>query len=144
MPEWYEDKNLFSKNYQKRTFVALAKDRLDHTVDRVRSIRTDHYRFVRNFKFYRNVLQPQYWDRELYKKNMHELYSKNKLSKDLKRIYFGERSKEELYDVVIDSAMVHNLAQDSKYKGVLIMHRKSWIVGLQRVIKELSQNERKR
>ena len=32
--------------------------------------------------------------------------------------------------MVVDSAMVHNLAQNSKYKGVLIMHRKimdSWL-----------------
>ena len=130
LPEWYEGKNLFSKDYQKRTFVASAKDRLDHTIDRVRTIRTDRYRYVRNFKFDRIVLQPQYRDRKSYTKNMHELYRKNKLSKDLRRIYFGERSEEELYDVVVDSAMVHNLAQDSKYKGVLIMHRKimdSWL-----------------
>ena len=140
LPNWYEGRNLFAKNYQERTFVASAKDRLDHTIDRVRTIRTNRYRYVRNFKFDRIVLQPQYRDKKVYTKNIHALYKQDQLSRDLKRIYFGERPEEELYDVVIDPEMIHNLAQNSDYQAVLITHRKimdNWLAkGDKGILKE--------
>ncbi|MEJ6524034.1 MAG: sulfatase, partial [Opitutales bacterium] len=99
LPDWYEGRNLFANNFKPRQWVASAKDRLDHTVDRVRTIRTDKFRYTRNYKLDRILLQPHYRDGKDYVKNLQELYATGKLSDDLKRIYFGERPKEEFYDV---------------------------------------------
>ena len=124
LPEWYEGRNLFAKDFKPRQWVASAKDRLDHTIDRVRTIRTDQFRYTRNYKLDRILLQPQYRDRQEYLKNLKQLYAAGKLSDDLKRIYFGERPKEELYDVTKDPAQVHNLVGDPKFATELNRHRK--------------------
>ena len=39
-PSWYEGKDLFAKDFEERKFVGGQKDRLDHTIDRVRTIRS--------------------------------------------------------------------------------------------------------
>ncbi|MBT6849699.1 MAG: hypothetical protein HOA16_00770, partial [Opitutae bacterium] len=69
-------------------------------------------------------LQPQYRDRQDYVKNLKQLYTAGKLSEDLKKIYFGERPKEEFYDVSKDSAQVNNLVGDPKFTKELNRHRK--------------------
>ena len=124
LPEWYEGRNLFAKDFEPRQWVASAKDRLDHTIDRVRTIRTDKFRYTRNYKLDRILLQPQYRDNKDYLKNLKQLYAAGKLSDDLKRIYFGERPKEEFYDVSKDPAQVHNLVGDPKFAKELNRHRK--------------------
>ena len=124
LPEWYEGRNLFAKDFKPRQWVASAKDRLDHTIDRVRTIRTDKFRYTRNYKLDRILLQPQYRDSQEYLKNLKQLYATGNLSDDLKRIYFGERSKEEFYDISKDPAQVHNLVGDPKFASELNRHRK--------------------
>ena len=123
-PEWYEGQNLFSESYSKREFVAAGKDRLDHTIDRVRSIRTEKFRYVKNFKTDRIFLQPQYRDRNEPTKMLHAMYKSGELPSKLKEIYFGERPSEELYDVSVDPHMINNLVTDPAYKNELERHRK--------------------
>ena len=124
VPNWYEGQNLFSKNFTPRVFVAAHKDRLDHTIDRVRTIRTENYRYVRNYKLDRIFLQPQYRDSKNFTKNLHYLYNSGRLSKVRKKIYFGERPAEELYNVSIDPAMIYNLVGNPTFSLELERHRK--------------------
>ena len=143
LPDWYEGRNLFADNFKPRQWVASAKDRLDHTIDRVRTIRTEKFRYTRNYKLDRILLQPQYRDGQDYLKNLKELYAADKLSDDLKRIYFGERPKEELYDVSKDPAQVHNLVSDPKFTKELNRHRKlldAWLAKGDRGEQEESAN----
>ena len=123
IPDWYEGQDLFAADFEPREWVASAKDRLDHTIDRVRTIRTDRFRYTRNYKLDRVLLQPQYRDNQNYLKNLKELYASGELSEDLTRIYFGERPEEEFYDVVNDPAQVHNLIDDPKYAKEVDHHR---------------------
>jgi N-sulfoglucosamine sulfohydrolase len=122
-PEWFEGNDLFADDFQPRPFVASAKDRLDHTIDRVRSIRTERYRYTRNYFLDRVLLQPQYRDGRPFTKALRAAYADGSLAPVLKQIYFGERPAEELYDVVEDPAQVHNLAGDPAYGDVLTQHR---------------------
>lgn len=122
-PDWYEGQDLFASNFQPRAFVASAKDRLDHTIDRVRAIRTERFRYTRNFKLDRILLQPQYRDHQPYTQNLHDLYNSGKLSPKLAEIYFGERRPEELYDVQRDPHQLNNLVDDPRFAGVLAEHR---------------------
>ena len=123
IPEWVEGRDLFAKDFEPRTFVAGAKDRLDHTIDRVRTIRTDRYRYTRNYFLDRVFLQPQYRDRRDYLRSVREAYADGTLAPKLAEIYFGERPAEELYDVVEDPAQVNNLVDDPNLAGVLAEHR---------------------
>ncbi|MFP6763133.1 MAG: sulfatase-like hydrolase/transferase, partial [Planctomycetaceae bacterium] len=123
IPDWYEGRDLFAEKFQSRNWVASAKDRLDHTIDRVRTIRTDKYRFTRNYKLDRVLLQPQYRDGQNYLRNLKELYTSGELSADLTRIYFGERPAEEFYDVVNDPAQVHNLIDAPAHADEVERHR---------------------
>lgn len=122
-PEWYEGHNLFAADFKARSFVGGQKDRLDHTIDRVRTIRTERFRYVRNYKLDRIFLQPQYRDKKEFTRNLHQLYREGKLSNRHREIYFGERPPEELYDVSIDTCMMVNLAQDPKFFKELTRHR---------------------
>lgn len=123
-PSWYEGKDLFAKDFKERKFVGGQKDRLDHTIDRVRTIRTKDFRYIKNYKLDRILLQPQYRDKMPYTKNIHQLYKSGNLSEKLAQIYFGERQPEELYEVSKDPEMIYNLASDPAYKKILSTHRK--------------------
>ena len=122
-PTWYSGQDLFDDDFKERRFVGAHKDRLDHTIDRVRTIRTDKYRYVRNYKLDRIFLQPQYRDKKNYTQNLHQLYHEEKLSARHREIYFGERPAEELYDVSIDPHMMIDLAGNSDYADELDRHR---------------------
>ncbi|MEC8323366.1 MAG: sulfatase-like hydrolase/transferase [Bacteroidota bacterium] len=123
-PPWYEGKDLFAKDFEERKFVGGQKDRMDHTIDRVRTIRSKDFRYVKNYKLDRILLQPQYRDKMPYTKNIHQLYKSGNLSEKLAEIYFGERQPEELYEVSKDPEMIYNLARDPAYKKILNTHRK--------------------
>ncbi len=123
IPDWYEGQSLFDAKLLPWTFIASAKDRLDHTIDRVRTVRTDRFRYTRNYKTDRIFLQPQYRDPKDYVKNLRDLYSRGELSPKLTEIYFGERPAEELYDVKADPSQLNNLAGDPKYAAQLERHR---------------------
>jgi len=130
IPGSWEGQNLFGENFEPRDWVASAKDRLDHTIDRVRTIRTERYRYTRNYKTDRIFLQPQYRDAQPYTQNFHELYHAGKLSDRHKEIYFGERPAEEFYDVEKDHAQMVNLIDDPSLASEIQRHRQlldSWI-----------------
>jgi hypothetical protein len=50
----------FGENFAPRTHVISARDRCDYTIDRIRSVRTENFRYIRNFLTDRPLLQPQY------------------------------------------------------------------------------------
>lgn len=122
-PKWYEGQNLFGFKVIPRTYVAAAKDRLDHTIDRVRSLRTERFRYTRNYKLDRILLQPQYRDDRDFVVNLRELHEKGELPEQLDQIYFGERAAEELYDLQNDPSQLRNLAEDRAFKKELELHR---------------------
>jgi arylsulfatase A-like enzyme len=122
-PEWYEGRDLFAADFEARGFVGGQKDRLDHTVDRVRTIRTERFRYVRNYKLDRIFLQPQYRDKREYTQNLHQLFREGKLSNRHREIYFGERPAEEFYDVSVDPEMMVNLVGNTEFANELARHR---------------------
>jgi arylsulfatase A-like enzyme len=123
IPDGYEGQDLFGIKVVPRSFVAAAKDRLDHTIDRVRTIRTDRFRYTRNYKTDRIFLQPQYRDPKNYVQNLRELYAKAELSPKLTEIYFGERPTEEFYDLKSDPSQLNNLVGNAKFATELDRHR---------------------
>lgn len=123
-PKWMEGQFLFDEKLVPREFVATARDRCDHTIDRIRSIRTDRFRFTRNYMLDRVLLQPQYRDRRPFLSSLREAYAAGTLDPKLAEIYFGERPYEELYDVVADPAQLNNLINDPMYAKEVARHRR--------------------
>ena len=62
IPDYMECRDLFAKNFEPREYVISARDRCDYTIDRIRSVRTGSFRYIRNFFPDRPYMQPNYRD----------------------------------------------------------------------------------
>ena len=123
-PPWFEGQDLFANDFKERTYIGGHKDRMDHTIDRVRTIRTGEFRYIKNYKLDRILLQPQYRDKKDYTQLLYKLYEEEVLSDIHRDIYFGERKDEELYNVTLDPCMLNDLSDNSNYNKILTHHRK--------------------
>jgi arylsulfatase A-like enzyme len=118
VPEWMESKDLFSPDFS-REFVIAARDRCDYTIDRIRSVRTERFKYIRNFMTDRPYLQPQYRDGRGYMMELKRLFNQDRLSKAQARFVSGERPSEELYDLEKDPHEIRNLAGDPDHAATL-------------------------
>jgi len=114
----------------KRDYVVSARDRCDYTIDRIRSVRTEHFRYIRNFLTDRPLMQPQYRDHTPCFKEYRQRYQEGRLTEE-QALYAGDfRPAEELYDHRNDPEEIHNLAEDPNYQASLLELRKildAWI-----------------
>ena len=58
IPQGMQAQDVLAKDYQPRDAVFAARDRCDETVERIRSVRTDRFLYIRNFHPQRPHLQP--------------------------------------------------------------------------------------
>ena len=105
-------------------FRFSARDRCDYTIDYIRTVRTEKYRYIRNFLTDRSLLQPQYRDNRDYVQFLREGHAEGTLPKLTDEIFFGPRPPEELYDLAKDPHEINNLAKDPKFADELKRHRK--------------------
>ena len=122
VPSYMEGKDLFHEEYEERPFVVSARDRCDYTVEQIRSIRSKKFRYIKNYKTDRHLLQPQYRDHYATMLNYKELYQQGKLN-EVQSWGFAKRQAEELYDMEKDPFQINNLANDPKYYDVVKTHR---------------------
>lgn len=130
LPEYLHGEDLFAQDFKARDHVVSARDRCDYTIDRIRTVRTDKYRYIKNFHTDRILLQPQYRDNKATTIRLHELHESGELGAIPEWAFFGERPAEELYDLENDPHQVNNLAEDQAYLAELEKHRDlliSWI-----------------
>lgn len=130
IPDNFDGQNLFGENFSPRTHVISARDRCDYTIDRIRSVRTENFRYIRNFLTDRPLLQPQYRDKQDYTKTLRKGHAEGTLPKLTDKIFFGPRPAEELYDLGKDPYEINNLALDPAFKEQLSRHRtllEKWI-----------------
>lgn len=130
LPDYLHGQDLFAKDHKARTHVISARDRCDYSIDRIRTVRTEKFRYIRNFLTDRILLQPQYRDTQAPTKRLRELHASGKLGKIPEWAFFGKRPIEELYDMKKDPHQVNNLATDPKYAEELKQHRElltTWI-----------------
>jgi arylsulfatase A-like enzyme len=114
-------RDLFAKEYVARDAVFAARDRCDETVDRIRSVRTEQYLYIRNFYPRRPHLQPNaYKDGKLILKRLRELHEARSLPEVTERLLFApERPEEELYAWRDDPWQLTNLAADPGHADAL-------------------------
>ncbi len=123
IPDWYDSKDLFASDYR-REFVIAAKDRMDFTIDRVRSLRDDRgFKYIRNYMPERPYMQLNYRHGREYMVRMDDLFAQGKLSDVQARFWSNYRPAEELYDLNTDPHEINNLAHDRSYRQQLLKMR---------------------
>lgn len=130
VPGYCDGQNLFAEQLQPRSHVISARDRCDYTIDRIRTVRTDKFRYIRNYFLDRPMLQAQYRDNRPEVTELKRAYKEGKLTDYQREHWFGTRPKEELYDLAADPHQIDNLAENPKFAHELQRHRQileSWI-----------------
>ncbi|MFP6859642.1 MAG: sulfatase-like hydrolase/transferase [Roseibacillus sp.] len=132
VPGHLQGEDLFAAGYQPREFAFSARDRCDETLEILRSVRTQRFKYIRNFLSYRPHLQfNQYKDGKEIVKQMRSLHKAGKLNALQSRFFTVPRPTEELYDLVADPHETNNLAGSPKHSATQTRLRKAlyqWMV----------------
>jgi len=111
VPKNIQGKDIFAKNYREQEYIFSARDRCDETTEIIRIVRTNKFKYIRNFLSYRpHAQRNQYKDGKTISKHMRNLYEAGKLNELQSRFYQPTRPPEELYDLENDPLELKNLA----------------------------------
>jgi arylsulfatase A-like enzyme len=125
IPDYLESRPLYGPDYKPRDYVVSARDRCDETVDRLRSVRTNDFKYIRNGFPKRPHLQPcVYKDEKDIYKALRQWQQEGKLNELQERLLFApERATEELYDLKNDPWETLNIAEDKAQREALVKMR---------------------
>lgn len=119
IPPHIQRQNFLGKDVA-RTELYTMRDRRDETVDRIRAVRTDKYKYIRNF--YPEKPYNQY---NAYKRNQYPtlillevLKEQGKLSQEQHRHLSKDRPDIEFYDLENDPFELNNLATNVSYSRI--------------------------
>ena len=124
VPAAMQGQNILSPNYQPKQAVYAARDRCGEAADRIRSVRTENYLYIRNYYPQRPHLMPSnYKDSKLIIKRLRELHEQDALNSLSKRLLFAPtRPAEEFYFYGHDRWQTENLADDPDHADALAWH----------------------
>ena len=90
VPAAMQGQNILSPDYQPKQAVYAARDRCGEAADRIRSVRTENYLYIRNYYPQRPHLMPSnYKDSKLIIKRLRELHEQDALDSLSKRLLFA-------------------------------------------------------
>ena len=116
VPSYMQAQDILSARYSGRTAVYAARDRCDETVDHMRSVRTNKFKYIRNFLPQRPYLQPcAYKDAKSILIALRDWNDQGRLNEVQQLLFRQVRPAEELYDLGNDPYEIHNLAGDRQY-----------------------------
>jgi arylsulfatase A-like enzyme len=119
-PAAMQARDLLADNDEPRRYIFSARDRADETVDRIRAVRSEQFKYIRNFYPNRPYLQPNaYKDGKPIVQAMRRLHAEGKLTPEQSLIMRDTRPAEELYDLKNDPYELKNLADDPGHQDVL-------------------------
>ncbi|CAN5392581.1 sulfatase [soil metagenome] len=120
LPKTMQAQNVLGANYKPREFCFAARDRADETTDHIRSVRSEKWKYIRNFLPLRPYLQPNaYKDHKPSLIALREAEAAGRLN-DVQHLIFAKtRPAEELYDLEKDPWEIRNLAAEPAYAAVL-------------------------
>jgi len=120
-PPTMQARDLFAADHRPRDAVFAARDRCDETVDRIRSVRTNRFLYIRNFHPQRPLLQPNaYKDSKSILQVLRSLHAAGALDPLQETLLFSPtRPAEELYEWPEDRWQVKNLADDPAHAETL-------------------------
>jgi arylsulfatase A-like enzyme len=119
IPPYVQGRPLFAVNHQPRSAVFSTRDRCDETVDLQRSVRTEHYKYIRNFMSYVPHAQAnRYKDGKGIMQLARRLHSAGQLDPVQAQIFVVPRPVDELYDLINDPHETVNLAEQPEFQAV--------------------------
>ena len=120
---------------QERRYAFSARDRIDETVNRVRSVRGTRYHYIRNYFPDRHFASLNRYKEKCFpiKPLMRELYANGELTGPAQALMSPHVSAEQLFDTEQDPHEIHNLVDSDKqeHREALISMRSAldtWIV----------------
>ena len=118
-----------------RTYAFGARDRIDETVNRIRSVRGRRYHYIRNFMPEQTFAALNRYKEKCFpvKPLMRRLYAEGKLTGPPTALFAPRLPDEELYDTAADPHEIHNLvdSDEPEHREALIRLRAAldvWIV----------------
>ena len=108
-----------------RSYVFSMRDRCDETVDRIRSVRSQRFKYIRNFYPDRSYTQANAYKRANYPMlaQMRVMYREGRLNENQLPFMGDKRPAEELYDIQADPHELHNLAALPAARDTLARYR---------------------
>ena len=122
IPNYMEGQNMFDSSFKKDHIIA-TRDRCDFSIDRIRAVRTDNFKYIKNYMPNRPYTQPSYRDKRAEFVDIKKMYEMGKLNEVQAKYWLPTKPEEELYDLEKDPFEINNLAYNTKYHKVLIKHR---------------------
>jgi len=114
-------RDLFAPGAPRPTHIFAARDRMDTSIDRMRAVRTDRFKYIRN-----HLPAVPYMQHNAYKEANYptwnlvkELHKQGKLSPEADLFAADTKPIEELYDLAADPHEVRNLAADTAHASTL-------------------------
>ncbi|MCA9249326.1 MAG: sulfatase, partial [Planctomycetales bacterium] len=90
IPPSMQGRDLLAADYESKSAVFAARDRCGEAVDRIRSVRTDRYLYIRNFFPQRPHLQPsQYKDAKIIVQRLRQMHAGGTLPELSERLLFA-------------------------------------------------------
>jgi arylsulfatase A-like enzyme len=115
-----QGRNVLASDYRPREQAFAARDRCDETVERIRSVRTDRFLYIRNFYPQRPHLQPNaYKDHKPCVVALRAAEAAGQLDEVQRLLFAPTRPPEELYDLAVDPWEIRNLAADPAHAATL-------------------------
>lgn len=108
-----------------RRYVFGGRDRGDETVDRIRTVRTSRYRYIRNFYPERPFLQTNRYKEGNYATIwvLRKLAKEDALTPVQAQMLAPTRPGEELYDIIADPYEIENLAESQDHQEIVAQLR---------------------
>ena len=122
VPAHMQGMNMFDEKFARDRVIA-ARDRCDYTIDRIRAVVTDRYKYIRNFMTEKPYLQPQYRDGWASLELLRTLYKEGKLNAVQARFASNERPAEEFYDLWEDPHETNNLIHSNQREHAIELAR---------------------
>ena len=121
VPATMQAQDILAADYQPRDAVFAARDRCDETVDYLRSVRTERFKYIRNYLPERPHLMPnRYKDDKAIIIALRAAHAAGTLTSAQEELLFAEtRAPEELYDLTTDPFEMNNLAADPAHATTL-------------------------
>lgn len=140
---WYMPGNNFLK--EKRHYIFTMRDRRDETVDRIRSVRDQRYKYIKNYYPEKPYMQANVYKDMRYPARplLRLLNQQGKLNTE-QLVFLKERPSEELYDLIEDPYEINNLASNPWFLNILSSMRKSldtWVMEFDKGVYPEDQKE---
>ena len=132
VPRHMHGRDFLGSSTASRKYIFAARDRIDEVVDRIRCVRSERFKYIRNYFPGRSYLSENAHYRRLYPEMelVKELYRRGKLTRS-QEVLVRSRPEEELYDLKNDPSEIENLAGDGDYQLLLEKYRhvlQHWII----------------